>query len=117
MSNGRHLAWPVTPRTETRLGVQDDARLEAWRQALCSPTSHHCGAIPPEQIASYPQEWLDGLSLGCYTYIPTYQEWRDGVLPVSENRSTQSLGRPSSCALSIEYETIGPIEPPVFEGP
>ena len=73
-------------------------------------------AIQPEVISSYPQEWLDGFSLGIYQKIPSWHEWHDGVLSVwatSEvSKTEQPVPQPSP-----PWVPAGPIEQPVFEGP
>ena len=116
LADGSIVQRLTTPRTQSCLWIQDSARFKSWKAALESPTACRFGAIQPEVIASYPQEWLDGLSSGIYDMIPSWQEWHNGVLPVWSTREEVVMEwpvpHPSSPCLPA-----GPIEQPVFEGP
>ena len=56
----------------------ETSRAVAHRQALESPLAPQTSAIPQSEIASYPREWRDGTRSGKYSYIPSYQGWRQG---------------------------------------
>ena len=110
------LTRPITPRTQSHLWIQDSARFESQRAALESPTVQHFNVTQLEQIASYPQEWLDGLSSGIYDMIPSWWEWHDGVLPVRSPCEKMVMEQPVPQPLSSGLPA-GPLEQPVFEEP
>ena len=57
------------------------SRVMARRQLMESPLTPRSTAIPQHEIASYPQEWREGARSGKYSFIPSYQGWRQGDLP------------------------------------
>ena len=56
----------------------ESSRAAARRQALESPLAPQSSAIPQSEIASYPRKWRDGARSSKYSYIPSYQGWRQG---------------------------------------
>ena len=59
----------------------ESSRAAARCEALESPLAPRSSAIPQSEIASYPREWHDGAHSGRYSYIPSYQGWRQGEQP------------------------------------
>ena len=123
LGNLVHRGAPATPARVCSISeiladtgsVLENPRILARRQALESPTAPRSTAIPPTEIASYPQEWHDGACSGKYSYIPSYMGWHRGEQP--------ELARPSIPAERPPSPVPGPSawtdlpEQPVFEGP
>ena len=76
------------------------SRVMARRQLLESPLAPRSTAIPQHEIASYPQEWRDGARSGKYSFIPSYQGWRQGDLPEFAQPEQPSSSRPAERPLS-----------------
>ena len=57
------------------------SRVMARCQLMESPLAPRSTAIPQHKIASYPQEWREGACSGKYSFIPSYQGWRQGDQP------------------------------------
>ena len=97
MADGATQCRPVSPPTASKLmipmTVADGtvrhrsaspptvSRVMARCQALESPLAPRSTAIPQHEIASYPQEWHKGAHSGRYSFIPSYQGWRQGDQP------------------------------------
>ena len=97
MADGATQCRPVSPPTASKLmipiTVADGtiwhcpvspptvSRVMARCQALESPLAPRSTAIPQHEIASYPQEWHEGARSGRYSFIPSYQGWRQGDQP------------------------------------
>ena len=81
----------------------ENSRAAARHQALESPLAPQTSAIPQSEIASYPREWRDGARSGKYSYIPSYQGWRQGEQP--------ELAQAEQLSLS------GLMERPLYENP
>ena len=83
----------------------ENSRAAARCQALESPLAPQTTAIPQSKIASYPREWRNGARSGKYSYIPSYQGWRQGEQP--ELAQTEQSG-PSGFIERPLYENPGP---------
>ena len=98
----------------------ENSRAAAHCQALESPLAPQNLAIPQSEIASYPREWHDGACSGKYSYIPSYQGWRQGeqseLAHFEQPGPSGSTERPLSSSPGHRTRAE-PIEQPAFEVP
>ena len=76
------------------------SRVMARRQLMESPLAPRSTAIPQHEIASYPREWREGARSGKYSFIPSYQGWRQGDQPELACTEQPSQSRPTEWPLS-----------------
>ena len=136
MADGTTQRRPVSPPTASKLmipitiadstirhrpaSLPTVSRVMARHQALESPLAPRSTAIPPHEIASYPQEWRDGACSSKYSFIPSYQGWRWGDQPELAQSEHAGLSRPAEWPLSPvpgHSTRAEPIEQPAFEVP
>ena len=76
----------------------ESSRAAARREALESPLAPRSLAIPQSEIASYPREWCNGARSGKYSFIPSYQGWRQGEQPelaqAEQSSPSEGIERP-----------------------